>query len=82
MTHIYIHSYAVCCEVDPEKAEAENKDGLLKISVPFKDLEFLIVDVKIEYFFFFFFFTVKMLDIQELITYKINIFILINKFKL
>ena len=55
MTNIHIRSYAVCCEVDPEKAKAENKDGLLKISVPFKDLEFRIVDVKIEFSFSSFF---------------------------
>lgn len=45
---IYIGSYAVCCEVDPENAKAQYKDGLLKIDVPFKEPEFHSVDIEIE----------------------------------
>ena len=32
---VYIGSYAVGCEVDPEKVDATYKEGLLKIEVPF-----------------------------------------------
>jgi len=45
---VYIGSYAVCCEIDPEKAKAEYKNGLLKIDVPFKIPEFSSVDINIE----------------------------------
>lgn len=45
---VYIGSYAVCCEIDPEKAKAIYKNGLLKIDVPFKQPEFHSIDVKIE----------------------------------
>ena len=34
---IYIGSYLVCCEVQPEKAKAIYKNGLLKVEVPFKE---------------------------------------------
>ena len=44
----YIGSYAVGCEVDPEKAEAVYKNGLLKIEVPFKETELHTVDVEIK----------------------------------
>jgi HSP20 family protein len=33
----YIGSYAVCCPVVPEKAEATYTDGLLKVTVPYKE---------------------------------------------
>ena len=45
---IYIGSYSVCCEIEPEKAKAEYKNGLLKIDVPFRALEFHSVDITIE----------------------------------
>ena len=45
---IYIGSYAVCCEIEPEKAKAEYKNGLLKVDVPFKVPEYHSVDIKIE----------------------------------
>ena len=45
---VYIGSYAICCEIDPEKAKAKFFQGLLKIDVPFKEPEFHSVDVKIE----------------------------------
>ncbi len=45
---VFIGSFAVCCDVDPEKAKATYKNGLLKIDVPFKEQEFHSVDVKIE----------------------------------
>jgi HSP20 family molecular chaperone IbpA len=45
---IYIGSYAVCCEVDPENAKAKYKNGLLTIDVPFKEPEFHSVDIQIE----------------------------------
>ena len=46
--NIYIGSYAVCCEIDPNKAKAIYKNGLLKIDVPFKQLEFKSIKVEIE----------------------------------
>ena len=45
---IYIGSYSVCCEIEPEKAKAEYKNGLLKIDVPFRALELHSVDITIE----------------------------------
>ena len=45
---VYIGSYAVCCEIEPNKAKAVYKNGLLKIDVPFKYDEFKSIDVKIE----------------------------------
>lgn len=33
----YIGSYAVCCPIVPEKAKATYEDGLLKVTVPYKD---------------------------------------------
>ena len=34
---IYVANYALCCPVEPDKAEATYKDGLLRIEVPYKD---------------------------------------------
>jgi HSP20 family protein len=33
----YIGSYALCCPVMPDKAEAQYADGLLTVSVPYKE---------------------------------------------
>jgi HSP20 family protein len=45
---IYIGSYSVCCPIDPYKAVAKYKNGLLIIDVPFMEPEFKSVEVKIE----------------------------------
>jgi len=45
---IYVGSYAVCCEIDPSKAKAVYKNGLLKVDIPFKESEFHSVEVEIE----------------------------------
>jgi len=45
---VYIDSYTVCCEVDPDKAQANYKNGLLKVEVPFKDPMEGAIDIKIE----------------------------------
>ncbi len=45
---VYLGSYAVCCPIEPEKATAIYKNGLLKVNVPFKEEEFHTVEVKIE----------------------------------
>ena len=34
---VYVANYALCCPVDPDKAEASYRDGLLRIEVPYKD---------------------------------------------
>jgi HSP20 family molecular chaperone IbpA len=33
----YVGSYAVCCPVIPKKAEAKYSDGLLTVTVPYKE---------------------------------------------
>ncbi|MFX0069674.1 MAG: Hsp20/alpha crystallin family protein [Candidatus Hermodarchaeota archaeon] len=45
---VYIGSYVLCYDVDPEKAKAQYKNGLLKIDVPFKEPEFHSIDITIE----------------------------------
>lgn len=45
---VFVGSYTVCCEIDPEKAVAKYKNGLLKVDVPFKEEEFHSVKIKIE----------------------------------
>jgi HSP20 family protein len=45
---IYIGSYSVCCPIDPHKAKADYKNGLLKVEVPFMEPEFHSVDIKVE----------------------------------
>ena len=45
---VYIGSYATCCDVEPEKAKAIYKNGLLKIDVPFLEPEFHSIDVVID----------------------------------
>lgn len=44
----YVGSYTLCCPVESEKATSSYKNGLLKIHVPFKEIELHTVDVKIE----------------------------------
>jgi len=36
---IYVANYATCCPVDPEKANATYKNGLLKLEVPFFEVK-------------------------------------------
>lgn len=36
---IYVANYATCCPVDPEKATAKYKNGLLKLEVPFLEMK-------------------------------------------
>ena len=44
----YTGSYELCCPVESEKAFSTYKEGLLKIHVPFKEVELQTVNVKIE----------------------------------
>jgi len=44
----YTGSYELCCPVEPEKAVSTYKEGLLKIHVPFKEVEMHTVNVKID----------------------------------
>ncbi|MBY8987560.1 MAG: Hsp20 family protein [Candidatus Lokiarchaeota archaeon] len=44
----YTGFYSLCCPVDPEKAKTIYKEGLLKIHVPYKEIEMHTIDVKIE----------------------------------
>jgi HSP20 family molecular chaperone IbpA len=44
----YVGSYTLCCPVEAEKATSSYKEGLLKIFVPFKEIEFHTVDVKVD----------------------------------
>jgi len=44
----YTDSYAFCCPVEPEKAVANYSNGLLKVTVPYKQTPEKLVDVKIE----------------------------------
>jgi len=36
---LYVANYATCCPVDPEKATAAYKNGLLRIEVPFLEIK-------------------------------------------
>ena len=44
----YTGFYNLCCPVDPTKAKTIYKEGLLKIHVPYKEIELHTIDVKIE----------------------------------
>jgi HSP20 family protein len=44
----YADSYAFCCPVEPEKAVANYSNGILKATVPYKQLVEKLVDVKIK----------------------------------
>ena len=44
----YSGFYNLCCPVEPEKAKTSYKEGLLKIHVPYREIEMHTVDVKIE----------------------------------
>jgi HSP20 family protein len=44
----YAGSYAFCCPVEPEKAVANYSNGLLKVTVPYKQPVEKLVDVKIK----------------------------------
>ncbi len=44
----YIGSYAVCCPIIPDKADAKYKDGLLNVTVPYKEPFEEAVNVKIK----------------------------------
>jgi HSP20 family protein len=44
----YADSYAFCCPVEPEKAVANYSNGLLKVTVPYRQLSEKLVTVKIE----------------------------------
>ena len=41
-------AYHLCCPVEPSKARSSYKEGLLKIHVPFKEIELKTIDVKVE----------------------------------
>ena len=44
----YTGFYNLCCPVEPEKATTSYKEGLLKINVPYREIEMHTIDVKIE----------------------------------
>ncbi len=44
----YAGFYNLCCPVEPKKAKTSYKEGLLKIHVPYKEIEMHTIDVKIE----------------------------------
>ncbi|MFX1498473.1 MAG: Hsp20/alpha crystallin family protein [Promethearchaeota archaeon] len=44
----YIGDYQLCCPIEPTKAKSTYKEGLLKIHVPFKQIELETIDVEIE----------------------------------
>jgi HSP20 family molecular chaperone IbpA len=43
----YVTSYAICCPVKPEKAKAKYADGLLSVTVPYKQPFEDAIEVKI-----------------------------------
>jgi len=44
----YADSYAFCCPVEPEKAVANYSNGVLKVTVPYRQPSEKLVDVKIK----------------------------------
>jgi HSP20 family molecular chaperone IbpA len=36
---VYVANYATCCPIDPGKATATYKNGLLKIAIPFLEVK-------------------------------------------
>ena len=44
----YSGMYSLCCPIDPEKTTSSYKEGLLKVHVPFKEIELSTVDVNID----------------------------------
>lgn len=44
----YVGYYTLCCPVEHEKATSSYKNGLLRIHVPYKEIEMNSVDVAIE----------------------------------
>ena len=44
----YTGFYGLCCPVEPKKAKTTYKEGLLKIHVPYREVEMHTVDVKID----------------------------------
>jgi HSP20 family molecular chaperone IbpA len=44
----YTGFYNLCCPVEPTKAKTLYKEGLLKIHVPYKEIELHTIDVKID----------------------------------
>lgn len=44
----YADSYAFFCPVEPEKAVANYSNGVLKVTVPYKEIPEKLIDVKIE----------------------------------
>ncbi len=44
----YVGSYSICCPVDPDKARAKFSDGLLRVTVPYRDIVEDPVKVEIE----------------------------------
>ena len=44
----YTGFYSLCCPVEPKKATTTYKEGLLKIHVPYREVEMQTIDVKID----------------------------------
>ena len=44
----YVGAFGLCCPIDTEHAKSTYKNGLLKIEVPYLDLTYDTIDVKIE----------------------------------
>ena len=44
----YSGFYSLCCPVEPKQAKTTYKEGLLKIHVPYREVEMKTIDVKID----------------------------------
>jgi len=44
----YTGFYNLCCPVEPEKAKTTYNEGLLKITVPYKEIKMHTIDIKID----------------------------------